>query len=106
MEDVRGARGGWYSTGSSSCQTLFVGDSITEGIKLYDVMNNATVLASTGVNLDSLYTKDAITLSDGTKVRLRVLGDQGIHHPGVGGAEGLLVRQEAVHHVEYRQYTP
>lgn len=47
---------------------LFVGDSITEGIKLYDVMSNVTVLASTGVNLDSLYTKNAVTLEDGSKV--------------------------------------
>lgn len=47
---------------------LFVGDSITEGIKLYDVMSNVTVLADTGVNLNSLYTKDVVELEDGSVV--------------------------------------
>ena len=47
---------------------LFVGDSITEGIRLYDVMSNVTVLADTGVNLDSLFTKDVVELSDGSVV--------------------------------------
>ncbi|MEG1942375.1 MAG: hypothetical protein RR049_01045, partial [Angelakisella sp.] len=54
---------------------LFVGDSITEGIKLYDVMSNATVLSSTGINLDNIFTKpvvktegeDKITIIDGAK---------------------------------------
>ena len=36
---------------------LFIGDSITDGIKIYDVMSNATVLADTGVNLNSIFTK-------------------------------------------------
>ncbi len=65
--DPEVAEGEWLSS-SYFDDALFVGDSITEGIKLYDVMNNATVLASTGVNLDSLYTKDAVTLADGSKV--------------------------------------
>ncbi len=65
--DPEVGEGDWLSS-SYFDDALFVGDSITEGIKLYDVMNNATVLASTGVNLDSLYTKDAITLADGSKV--------------------------------------
>ena len=47
---------------------LFVGDSITEGIKLYDVMNNATVLSDVGVNLNSLYTKEVIEAADGRKI--------------------------------------
>ena len=65
--DPEVGEGEWLSS-SYFDDALFVGDSITEGIKLYDVMNNATVLASTGVNLDSLYTKNAITLADGSKV--------------------------------------
>lgn len=44
---------------------LFVGDSITEGIKLYDVMSNATVLSNTGINLDSIFTKRCIDGADG-----------------------------------------
>ena len=65
--DPEVGEGEWLSS-SYFDDALFVGDSITEGIKLYDVMSNATVLASTGVNLDSLYTKDAVTLADGSKV--------------------------------------
>lgn len=33
---------------------VFVGDSITTGIKIYDVMGNADVFASTGLSLDGL----------------------------------------------------
>lgn len=47
---------------------LFVGDSITEGIKLYDVMNNATVLSDVGVNLNDIYTKEVIETADGRKI--------------------------------------
>lgn len=39
---------------------LFVGDSITEGIKLYDIMSNATVLSYTGINLDNIFTRQVI----------------------------------------------
>ena len=46
---------------------LFVGDSITEGIKLYDVMSNATVLSYTGINLDSIFTREVIPMEDGSK---------------------------------------
>ncbi len=40
---------------------VFVGDSLTEGIKLYDIMSNATVLSYTGLGLDNIYTKEVIT---------------------------------------------
>ena len=48
---------------------LFVGDSITEGIKLYDVMSNAAVLSYTGINLNNIFTKEVIDkgLGDGSK---------------------------------------
>lgn len=65
--DPQVGEGDWLSSDYFD-DAIFVGDSITEGIKLYDVMSNVTVLASTGVNLNSLYTKDAITLEDGSKV--------------------------------------
>lgn len=39
---------------------VFVGDSITDGVTLYGVMNNATVLAGTGINLDTVYTSGVI----------------------------------------------
>lgn len=48
---------------------LFVGDSITEGIKLYDIMSNADVLSYTGINLNNIFTKEVIDkgLGDGSK---------------------------------------
>lgn len=75
---------------------LFVGDSITEGIKLYDVMSNATVLADTGVNLNSLYTKDSIELEDGSKVP--ILEATQYYNPGkiylMMGVNSLLSDEE------------
>ena len=61
------AEGEWLAS-SYFDDALFVGDSITEGIKLYDVMNNATVLSDVGVNLNSLYTKEVIEAADGRKI--------------------------------------
>lgn len=43
----------------------FVGDSITEGIKLYDIMSNATVVAARGINLDTVFTDDEIRTAAG-----------------------------------------
>lgn len=39
---------------------IFIGDSITVGIKLYDVMSNANVIAATGIGLENIFTKKAI----------------------------------------------
>ncbi|MFV0497854.1 MAG: GDSL-type esterase/lipase family protein [Candidatus Fimivivens sp.] len=39
---------------------VFIGDSLTVGIKLYDVMSNTTVLASTGISLENIFTKQTI----------------------------------------------
>lgn len=44
---------------------LFIGDSITEGIKIYDIMSNAKVLSHTGINLDSIHTRKAIKTDSG-----------------------------------------
>ncbi len=43
---------------------VFIGDSLTTGIQLYDVMSNTTVLAATGLNPQSIHTKDVITVDD------------------------------------------
>ena len=45
---------------------VFVGDSITTGIKIYDTMSNTTVLAATGINLDSIHTKPCIQYGEST----------------------------------------
>lgn len=47
---------------------VFIGDSLTEGIKLYDIMSNATVLSHTGLGLDNIYTKEVVEQEDGTKI--------------------------------------
>ena len=47
---------------------VFIGDSLTEGIKLYGVMSNAVVLSHTGLGLDNIYTKEVIEQADGTKI--------------------------------------
>ena len=42
----------------------FVGDSITTGIKLYDVMSNADVFAETGLGLHNIMTRECIKMGD------------------------------------------
>lgn len=44
---------------------LFVGDSITDGIQAYAIMNNTTVIAHTGINPETILTKEVIRASDG-----------------------------------------
>ena len=64
--DVEVAQGEWVAS-SYFDDAMFVGDSITEGIKLYEVMSNTTVLSHTGINLDSIFTKEVIAAADGSK---------------------------------------
>lgn len=47
---------------------VFIGDSITEGIKLYGIMSDATVYSYTGLGLDNIYTKDVIKMEDGSAI--------------------------------------
>ena len=51
----------------------FVGDSITEGIKLYDLMSNSTVVAARGINLDSVFTDDKIRTTEGNTTVMKAL---------------------------------
>ena len=55
----------WAST-SYFDDAVFVGDSITDGIKLYGVMNNATVIAHTGINPETILYKEVIKTDEGT----------------------------------------
>ncbi len=48
---------------------VFVGDSITDGIKLYDIMSNATVLSHTGININNIMTK-AVISENGTEITI------------------------------------
>ncbi len=43
----------------------FVGDSITEGVALYEVMSNATIIAAKGINPDTVFKEDQIRTKDG-----------------------------------------
>lgn len=47
---------------------VFIGDSITEGIKLYGIMSEATVYSYTGLGLDNIYTKDVVKTQDGNTI--------------------------------------
>ena len=47
-------------TSSYFDDAVFIGDSLTVGIKHYDVMSNTTVFAATGVGLENIFTKQAI----------------------------------------------
>lgn len=46
---------------------VFVGDSITEGWLIYTGMENARVLAGTGINCSTIYTAAVVKLEDGTR---------------------------------------
>ena len=46
---------------------LFIGDSITEGVRIYGVMDNATILSDVGINLSTIFTKGVVERPDGSK---------------------------------------
>lgn len=46
---------------------VFIGDSITHGIKLYNVSKNALIISQTGINMDTILEKEIITLNNGKK---------------------------------------
>lgn len=56
--------------GSYFDDAVFVGDSITTGIELYGVMKSTNVIAETGANLLSVYTREAIKQEDGTRITI------------------------------------
>ena len=43
---------------------VFIGDSLTTGIELYNILPDTTVLASTGINLDTIDSKQVIGTGD------------------------------------------
>jgi len=49
---------------------VFIGDSISVGIKLYEVMQNTDVFASVGISLENIFTNKAVKLEDGSKVTI------------------------------------
>lgn len=59
---------------------VFFGDSLTDGLGAYGSLHNATFIASTGVNPDSVFTKEAITLP-GEEDRCTMFSALGRIHP-------------------------
>lgn len=53
----------------------FVGDSITQGVSIYDIMPNAKVIAAIGINLDTVFKDDQIRTKEGNKSVLSVLAE-------------------------------
>lgn len=49
---------------------VFVGDSITTGIDLYSTLTNASVVASTGINLETFLTAAPVRNKNGEKVSI------------------------------------
>ena len=47
---------------------LFIGDSISQGIELYQMMDNATVLADRGLNPQTIFTKAVVKDASGNEV--------------------------------------
>ncbi len=45
---------------------VFLGDSLTNGIKVYDVMSNTTVISSTGISLENIFSKAVVKQEDGS----------------------------------------
>ncbi|MBR5260836.1 MAG: hypothetical protein IKV47_01555, partial [Oscillospiraceae bacterium] len=44
---------------------VFIGDSLTEGIKTYGLMSNSTVIAATGINISTITTNKVVKTADG-----------------------------------------
>ena len=84
---------------------MFVGDSITTGIELYEVMSNATVVAATGINLDNIMTKKVIELEG---QELTIPEAMTHYHPkkiyimlGANGVGGLTAEQTASYYANF-----
>ena len=60
-------------TSSYFDDAVFFGDSITEGISLYDLMSNSTVIAFTGINPQTVFTRDVIATQNGKVTMVEAL---------------------------------
>ena len=54
---------------------IFIGDSLTTGIQLYNILPDTTVLAAVGVGLDNIYTMEAVG-TEGNKQTILEAADQ------------------------------
>ncbi len=69
---------------------LLVGDSITYGVQVYNTMSNVTVIAHTGINPETILSKEVIRTPEGTVTVLEAMKQ---HKPGkiyiMMGANGV-----------------
>ena len=49
---------------------VFIGDSLTTGIRLYNILPDTTVLAAVGVGLENIYTQEVIGTEDSKQTLL------------------------------------
>lgn len=55
---------------------VFVGDSLTEGIRGYSVMENTSVLAITGLGIDNFFTREGIKDENGERITVQAALDK------------------------------
>lgn len=63
VEEYEVPKGDWVKTDYFD-DALFIGDSLTDGIKGYGVMSNATVISHTGINIYNIFTKEVVKSGD------------------------------------------
>ncbi|MBR5559124.1 MAG: hypothetical protein IKU72_02630 [Oscillospiraceae bacterium] len=94
LEDVVVPKGDWVKSEYFD-DAMFVGDSITYGMKVYNTMTNATVVAHTGINPQTILNK-AVIQEDGEM--LTILQAMNKHDPGkiyiMLGANGVAFLAE------------
>ena len=95
LADVVVPKGDWVDSEYFD-DAMFVGDSITYGMQVYNTMTNATIIAHTGINPQTILSK-AVIQQDGET--LTVLEAMGRHDPGkiyiMLGANGVAFLEEA-----------
>ena len=94
LEDVVVPKGDWVKSEYFD-DAMFVGDSITYGMKVYNTMTNATVIAHTGINPQTILSKAVI--QEGEEM-LTILQAMNRHNPGkiyvMLGANGVAFLEE------------
>ena len=94
LADVVVAKGDWVKSEYFD-DAMFVGDSITYGMQVYNTMTNATVIAHTGINPQTILSK-AVIQQDGEL--LTILEAMNQHDPGkiyiMLGANGVAFLEE------------
>ncbi|MBP0963208.1 MAG: hypothetical protein J6Q99_02820, partial [Oscillospiraceae bacterium] len=94
LEEVVVPKGDWVKSEYFD-DAMFVGDSITYGMKVYNTMTNATVIAHTGINPQTILNKAVI--QEGEEM-LTILQAMNLHNPGkiyiMLGANGVAFLEE------------